>query len=95
VSTGGRSRQPRNANNFPGASGKNVVLPTPSSDCTLQSVSVVVCIVSKHAMIYITLFYVHWCGGVSDPLKLELQTGVSCHVGEPGSSGRTDGALNH
>ena len=37
---------------------------------------------------------------VSDPLELELQTVVICHVGavlgiEPGSSERAAGALNH
>lgn len=35
---------------------------------------------------------------ISDPLELELQMVVRCHVGDrikPGSSGRTDSALNH
>lgn len=36
----------------------------------------------------------HVCVRVSDPLKLELLTVVSCHVGtEPGSSGRAASAL--
>ena len=37
------------------------------------------------------------CVGMLDPLELELQTVVSCHVLgiEPGSYGRAASALNH
>jgi hypothetical protein len=50
-------------------------------------------------------FYVHWCfdcitvsARVSDPLELEIQTVVSCHVDAGNwtwSSGRAASALNH
>lgn len=46
---------------------------------------------------YTGILHVYICVRVSEFLELELQTGVSCHVGvgiEPGSSGKTAGALD-
>jgi hypothetical protein len=56
--------------------------------CTASLSFLFVCLFvcsSIHSFIYLC---VHWCfacmyvfGRVSDPLELELQTAVSCHVG--------------
>jgi hypothetical protein len=72
--------------------------------CVYMCICVCVCTKIVLNNIFVFTFYVHWCFAnmlvcrrLPDPLELELQTVVSCHVLEIelGSFGRAAGALNH